>query len=160
MNNLKPCLIVNAVIIDDNKILLIRRVKEPYAGYWGMPGGRIEFAEHIEKAAVREFKEETNINTEFEKLCGIASEIVYENNKSKAHFIIFVCKLKHLHTDIIEGKEGKLKWVDINNLDNEKIIPSDILMIKEFVLKDKKLDIHKIKMKQDGEEYFVEEFGK
>ena len=47
----------------------------------------------------------------------------------------------------------------INNLDNEKIIPSDILMIKEFILKDKKLDIHKIKMKQDGEEYFVEEFG-
>jgi len=159
MDNLKPCLIVNTVIIDNNRILLIKRIKPPYVGYWGMPGGKIEFAEHVEKAAVREFKEETNIDTKFEKLCGIASEIIYKNNKANAHFIIFVCKLNHLHTDTKETEEGKLRWFDINKLEKEKIIPSDILMIKEFVLKDKKLDIHKIKMKQDGEEYFVEEFG-
>lgn len=156
---LRPVPVVNCVIIEDNKILLVKRNNKPFIGYWGMPGGKIEFAEHIEKAAVREFKEETNIDTEFEKLCGIASEIIYEKGEGKLHSILFICKLNHLHTDIKETKEGKLKWVEINNLEKEKIIPSDILMIKEFVLKNKKLDIHKIKMKQDGEEYFVEEFG-
>jgi len=159
MTSLRPTPVVNCVIIEDDKILLVKRNNKPFIGYWGMPGGKVEFAEHVEDAAVREFKEETNIDTEFKKLCGIASEIIYEKGEENAHVIIFVCKLNHLHKNIIESHEGKLRWFDINNLDNEKIIPSDILMIKEFVLKDKKLDIHKIKMKQDGEEYFVEEFG-
>lgn len=156
---MKPILIVNSVIIDNNRLLLIKRVKPPYVGYWSMPGGKIEFAEHIEEAAVREFKEETNIDTEFEKLCGIASEVIYKDSKPDAHFIIFVCRLKHLHTNTVET-ESKLKWVALDNIENEKIIPSDRMMIKEFILKDKKIDIHKIKVKQNGEEYFVEEFCK
>lgn len=155
----KPLAIVNSAIIDNNRILLIKRVKPPYVGYYSMPGGKIEFAEHVEEAAIRELKEETDIDSKFEKLCGIASEVIHEKNKPNAHFIIFVCKLKHIHTNIVESEEGKLKWVALDNIENEKIVPSDKLMLKEFILKDKKLDIHRIRVKQDGEEYFVEEFG-
>lgn len=158
MNENKTINIVCGVVITDNEVLLIKRVKPPYTDYWSMVGGKLEFGEHIEEAAVREFYEETGIKTEFESVAGIASEIVHNKNEKKAHFLIFVCKLKSKNKNFTETEEGNLKWFDLNNLDKEKIVPSDILMIREFILKNKKLAVHKIKMVEDGENYSVEEF--
>ena len=50
--------------------------------------------------------------------------------------MIYVCKLKPLHTNIRATKEGDLQWFDMGKLEKEKIIPSDLLMIKEFLLKE------------------------
>jgi mutator protein MutT len=51
-----------AVVIKDNSVLLVRRANPPDAGLWGLPGGKIEFGESIEQAAVRELYEETGIH--------------------------------------------------------------------------------------------------
>ena len=148
-----------AAVVKDSKILMIKRVKPPYKDFWGMPGGKIDFGEHPEETALREIKEETNLDCEFEGFKGIASEIVHNNEEKVAHLLLYVCKLKPTHTKLIETKEGNLKWFDLNNLNESKIIPSDILMIKEFILKNKNTKIHKIKMIEDNEKYRVEEFG-
>src|SRR5215813_11315614 len=39
--------------------LLIRRVKQPYAGKWGLIGGKWDFGESLAETIVREIKEET-----------------------------------------------------------------------------------------------------
>ncbi len=100
----KPILIVNCVIIDDNKILLIKRVKEHYVGYWGMPGGRIEFAEHVEKAAVREFKEETGFVVDGEM-------INLGKIKQPSYKIIYAWALeKDLDATRIKSNTFKIEW--------------------------------------------------
>ncbi|TKJ17660.1 hypothetical protein CEE44_03965 [Candidatus Woesearchaeota archaeon B3_Woes] len=152
--------IVISGITNDNKILLIKRVTPPYVGFWSMPGGKIEFGEHPEQTALREIKEETDLDCEFEGFRGIASEIIHNKDDKVAHLMIYVCKLKPLHTNIQATKEGELQWFDINELKNTKIIPSDLSMIKEFLLKDSKVDLHKIKMTEEEGEYRLEEFGK
>lgn len=43
------------------EILLIKRKNEPYKDCWALPGGFMEMDETLEKCAVRELKEETNI---------------------------------------------------------------------------------------------------
>lgn len=43
------------------EILLIKRKNEPYKDCWALPGGFLEMDETLEKCAVRELKEETNI---------------------------------------------------------------------------------------------------
>lgn len=43
-------------------LLLIERGKNPYAGYWAFPGGFVEEGESCETAALRELKEETNVD--------------------------------------------------------------------------------------------------
>jgi ADP-ribose pyrophosphatase YjhB (NUDIX family) len=44
------------------KILMVKRGNHPYMGYWALPGGFVNMDESLDKAALRELKEETNID--------------------------------------------------------------------------------------------------
>jgi 8-oxo-dGTP diphosphatase len=56
-------------------LLLARRAKEPNAGKWVFPGGKIELFESIKAAAERELLEETGLHVEVEDQIG-AFEII------------------------------------------------------------------------------------
>lgn len=58
----KPSVTVDAIMIKEGEILLIRRGKEPFAGLWALPGGFIDYGESAEVAVLREVKEETNMD--------------------------------------------------------------------------------------------------
>ncbi|MDO1585620.1 NUDIX domain-containing protein [Rhizobium oryzicola] len=49
------------IVSDDLHVLLYRRKKEPEAGYWNIPGGKVDFLEHSAEAARREAEEETGL---------------------------------------------------------------------------------------------------
>lgn len=50
------------IVIENNKILLIKKAKGPYEGKLDLPGGTIEFGEKPNEALIRELQEETGIN--------------------------------------------------------------------------------------------------
>jgi ADP-ribose pyrophosphatase YjhB (NUDIX family) len=51
------------VVVDPRgRVLLIRRAQEPAAGTWTVPGGRVEVAESLEAAVLRELDEETGLD--------------------------------------------------------------------------------------------------
>ena len=151
-----PCIL--AAVVDKGKILLIHRTKEPYIGHWAMTGGKIEFGEHIEETAAREVLEETGLKCQVEAIKGIATEVVHNSEGAEQHFIMFIVQLKPETTRFVESDEGKLQWFGFEELENIKIVPSDLIMIKEFILKNKPMKVHKIKVKRENEIYEVEEF--
>ncbi len=65
---------VDAVVLREGKILLIRRTAEPYAGFWALPGGYMEFDETAEQACLRELQEETGLIGSQPELIGVFSD--------------------------------------------------------------------------------------
>jgi 8-oxo-dGTP diphosphatase len=52
---------VGAIVIKENKILLIKRNKEPGKGKWAIPGGSLKLGETLQEATEREVREETGL---------------------------------------------------------------------------------------------------
>ncbi|MBM3662191.1 MAG: NUDIX domain-containing protein [Actinobacteria bacterium] len=53
---------VGAIVISDDRLLMVRRGHGPGAGEWSVPGGRVEPGETLAEATVRELLEETGID--------------------------------------------------------------------------------------------------
>lgn len=52
---------VSVVVRRRQKFVLVKRAKQPFAGYWSLPGGQVEAGESLESAARRELLEETGL---------------------------------------------------------------------------------------------------
>ncbi len=157
----RPIPVVACGIIDEeDNILLMKREREPYKGYWCLPGGKIEFAESIEDACKRELKEETGIEIKFKALKGVLSEVLVEENKQH-HFILFACEVEPLSNKVVSSDEGVVKWFSLHILDSMKevIIPSDHYMIKELILKGEIVGVTNFRMIKKGNKYKIESMG-
>ncbi len=60
--NSKPC--ASVLVLDQNKLLLVKRAVEPFKDYWDIPGGFLEAGEHPKTGAIREAQEETGLLVE------------------------------------------------------------------------------------------------
>ena len=69
-----PALTVDAVIVKNKKILLIKRKQEPYRGQYALPGGFVEYGETVEAALQREVIEETGLVVKINSLVGVYSD--------------------------------------------------------------------------------------
>jgi len=155
----KPLSVAISALIDNNKILLIKRIKGDYVGFWSLPGGKIEKNEHLSQAAVREIEEESGIKSEFKEHLGFVSEHLVENGQVAQHFLLHLCKLNPLSTEAYEQREGKLAWFDLEDLEQfeDQIIPSDYLMIQKMV-KDKEKNYYDCVIEKNGEEHILKKF--
>jgi len=57
-----PIPAAGAIIVENQKILLVKRAHPPRIGWWSIPAGFMEWDEHPTDTAVRELKEETGLD--------------------------------------------------------------------------------------------------
>ena len=70
----RPLVAVDGVVVRrGGSVVLVKRKKPPYEGYWALPGGLVEYGETVEEAVVREVKEETGLDVEIKGLVGVYS---------------------------------------------------------------------------------------
>ena len=107
---------------DYKKVLLVKRSKNPYKNCWNGIGGKIKENETEIEAAIRECKEETNIDLINPKLF-----ITYkypESNPSNSGTILNVIYDFVDVVDVESNYEGIYEWKDIDfamNFNNNEI---------------------------------------
>lgn len=150
--------VVLGIVMNKKKILLIKRKKMPYKGYWGLFGSKQKNGESIPMAIERGVQEESCLNARFSKVNGILYERLIENNEFKHSFLFIITTLKTNSLEAKEQNDGRVSWFDFEDIINNKvngIIPSDIQMIKKYF--SKKIEIEQIIMEEQGKKLVIAE---
>ncbi|MDP2259507.1 MAG: NUDIX hydrolase [Caulobacter sp.] len=86
----RPVPTVGVVCLKGDQVLLIKRGTAPRLGQWSLPGGRIEWGEAVEAAALRELKEETSVEAELTGLLDVVDGVFTsrETGETTRHFVM------------------------------------------------------------------------
>lgn len=110
----RPGMTVDVVLFspDRSHVLTIVRSKNPYAGFYGMPGGFMNIDETLKQAAVRELKEETSIsiNESDLRLVGIYDQID-RDSRSRVISTCFTAQLKDYRMPTAGDDAAKAEWI-------------------------------------------------
>ncbi len=81
-----PVPAVAAILVQNKKVLLVKRKFEPRIRDWSLPAGFVEFGETLKDALLREVKEETNL----EILIGPLFDVYSAMDDPRNHVVLIV----------------------------------------------------------------------
>lgn len=90
-----PLVGVGAIIIEGERVVLVKRGHPPLAGEWSIPGGVLEVGETLREAAVREVLEETTLEIEPTFLLGVYDRVLRDaDERTLYHYVLidFLCR--------------------------------------------------------------------
>ena len=90
-----PLVGVGAVIVENQRVVLVKRAQPPIQGQWSIPGGMLEVGELVRDAAVREAREETGLIVEPGELLGVYDRVLRDaGGRVQYHYVLvdFLCR--------------------------------------------------------------------
>jgi ADP-ribose pyrophosphatase YjhB (NUDIX family) len=90
-----PLVGVGAIIIEEGRVVLVKRAHPPLQAEWSIPGGVLEVGELVREAAIREAREETGLTVEPRELLGVYDRILRDpQQRVQYHYVLidFLCR--------------------------------------------------------------------
>ena len=117
---MRPIVGVGAVILQDGKVILVKRRAEPGKGRWSIPGGSVHLGEKVRDATIREAKEESGLDIEIvddRPLDVFDSVITDERDRTKYHFTLleFLAKPKGGNLEAAEDA-ADARWIALDDV--------------------------------------------
>lgn len=110
----------NMIMIEDKETgrVLVQERRKSWTGL-SFPGGHVEPFESIVDSAIREVKEETGLDVENLRQCGVI-HWVHKNRGDR--YIVFLFRTSDFSGELLsETDEGRVFWIGIDDLKNEKL---------------------------------------
>lgn len=138
---------------EEGKVLLQKRLKQPYINYYNIPGGKVDLGESSKQCAIREIEEETGLKCLNSKLKVIA-EIITNNNISKEtenHLIGYFYFCDKFEGKLLEkAREGENEWFDFEEIKSLKILPNVEYIVEKCLNSKNIVSIKSTRLKENG----------
>jgi 8-oxo-dGTP diphosphatase len=107
-----PRIGVGAIIIENDRVVLVRRAHPPLQGEWSIPGGVLEVGELVREAAVREAGEETGLTVEPGELLGVYDRVLRDAEKRvQYHYVLIDFLCRRVAGDIAAASDAaEVRW--------------------------------------------------
>jgi 8-oxo-dGTP diphosphatase len=108
----RPFIGVGAIIVENGRVLLVKRGHAPLAGEWSIPGGVLEVGETLREAAVREVLEETSLVVEPTILLGVYDRILRDTDeRTLYHYVLIDFSCRRLSGEAkAAGDAAEVRW--------------------------------------------------
>jgi ADP-ribose pyrophosphatase YjhB (NUDIX family) len=118
-----PTLAVGAVVVDHDRLLMVRRGRGPAQGQWAIPGGRVRRGETLAEAVTRELAEETGL----EGLCGpfVGWAELFDEHDPEGHFVVLDFEVTVVGDDNPTAGDdaAEAMWVDLHEVGDRQLAP-------------------------------------
>lgn len=104
-----PVVGVGVALVEEGKVLLVKRGRDPGRGLWAVPGGKVQRGERMRDAARREMLEETGLDVEVGEVVWVGEHIEGDD-----HIVLvdFVGRL--IGGDLEAGDDAdEVRWVTL-----------------------------------------------
>jgi 8-oxo-dGTP diphosphatase len=126
-----PLITVDAVILCNESIILIRRKNPPFKGELALPGGFVDVGETVEEACIREAYEETNVHINIIRLIGVFSD-PKRDPRGHTITIAFLCEPSKKN-EILKAKDDavSIEMIQLKKLSSLKLAFDHLEIIKQ-----------------------------
>jgi mutator protein MutT len=113
-----PLVGVGAIIIEQGRVVLVKRGHAPLQGKWSIPGGLLEVGETLRTAVVREALEETGLTIEPGELLGVFERVLPdEHGRFRYHYVLIDFLCRRLSGELLAGDDAdEVGWFRQNEL--------------------------------------------
>jgi ADP-ribose pyrophosphatase YjhB (NUDIX family) len=114
-----PVVAVGAVVVDHDRLLLVRRANPPAQGLWSVPGGRVEHGETLVEAVTRELREETALDGVCGRLLGWG-----EHFEGDHHSVVFDFEVTLVGDDQPTAGDdaAEVAWVELHEVVDRPLV--------------------------------------
>nr|MBC7244291.1 NUDIX hydrolase [Chloroflexota bacterium] len=136
-----PIVGVGAVVVRQEKVLLIRRANTPNRGQWSIPGGTVELGETLAQTAIREVREECAIEIEPGDVLSVFDLIQRDTNgRIRYHYVLIDLAARHVSGEAVAGTDAvEVCWADEMDLGRLDIIPRLLPVLRKALQRESQL---------------------
>ena len=117
-----PELCASAIVIDDERLLLVRRGRGRAQGHWAVPGGRVQPDELLAEAVVRELLEETGIEGVCGNLVGVL-ELFDDGEAPHQVILAYLVTLMEAVEPVAGDDAAEARWVPLSDVADFRLAP-------------------------------------
>ena len=136
INPQRPIVGVGVVVWRGDRVLLVRRGKEPNKGQWSIPGGAQHLGETVFQAGAREVLEETGLEVAVCGLVDVVDGIMTEKGRVVYHYTLVDVVAESLAGEAVAADDAAaVGWYRLEELPALKLWSETERVIRESVLK-------------------------